>query len=347
MIDASEDNENDMMSNKRMKNKMMYGTPTSETLFHRLGGVGVVRTAVEEFYTRLLNDTELSPFFDNTKMVILKQHQLEFFKLALTEIPPDLDVGALLLEKHDALFATGLNENHFDLVANHFVATLSHLGVCADMIDEAAGVILPLRTVFEQGALKYADKIAAEKEKTNNKEPTTTSSASGESSAAATKAESAPATTVLHAAQQHNEANLHDKLGGVAALKTVVEAFYKRLLEDPELSPFFEDVNMTALKLHQVQFMKIAFSQIPEDMDVAALMRQKHASLFNKGLNEKHFDLVVKHFGATLQAANIEESVVAEAVAVIIPLRVVFEQGAAAAAMEQQHAAASSLAALA
>jgi hypothetical protein len=82
-------------------------------------------------------------------------HQLNFFKLAFTEIPPDLDVGAMLLDKHLKLFEEGLNETHFDIVAGHFVAVLQHFGVSQPLIDEAAGVIMPLRPVFEQGGKKY------------------------------------------------------------------------------------------------------------------------------------------------------------------------------------------------
>jgi hemoglobin len=304
---------------------------TEETLFHRLGGVAVVRTAVEEFYTRLLDDAELSPFFENTKMVVLKRHQLEFFKLALTAIPANVDVVKLLSDKHDFLFQPphGLNEYHFDLVAQHFVATMSHLGVAPEMIDEAAGVILPLRVVFEQGALKYH---AADVKQQHNKETSDTADAVAEKD----NHHDAPPPPVLHSQASDvggavgtttKEVNLHDKLGGVAALKVVVEDFYKRLLHDAELCPFFEDINMTMLKLHQVQFMKIAFTQIPADLDVLALMHEKHAMLFTKGLNERHFDLVANHFVATLQAANVEESVIQEAAAVILPLRVVFEQG--------------------
>ena len=62
-------------------------------------------------------------------------------------------MAALIREKHAKLFDQGLNERHFDKVAAHFVATLKYLGNQEDLINEAAGVILPLRPVFHQGAL--------------------------------------------------------------------------------------------------------------------------------------------------------------------------------------------------
>lgn len=59
-------------------------------------------------------------------------------KLAFTGVPDDVDVGALLTEKHMNLFKQGLNGEHFDLVAGHFVATLQNLGIQANLINEAA-----------------------------------------------------------------------------------------------------------------------------------------------------------------------------------------------------------------
>lgn len=83
-------------------------------------------------------------------------HQLKFFKIALTDIPKDLDVPALIMEKHLRLFKEkGLNETHFDIVATHLVETLQSLGVAQGLIDEVVTVVGPLRGVFEVGALKY------------------------------------------------------------------------------------------------------------------------------------------------------------------------------------------------
>lgn len=72
--------------------------------------------------------------------------------IAFTKIPDDLDVGKYIAEKHERLFAIGVNETHFDSVAGHFVATLQGLQVSQNLIDQAVGVIGPLRPVFEAGA---------------------------------------------------------------------------------------------------------------------------------------------------------------------------------------------------
>ena len=74
--------------------------------------------------------------------------------IAFTEAPEGMDIAELIAVKHAHLFEKGLNEEHFDAVAGHFVATLQELGVQPDMIDEAVSVIAPLRPMFVEGAAK-------------------------------------------------------------------------------------------------------------------------------------------------------------------------------------------------
>ena len=84
-------------------------------------------------------------------MFILKYN---FMSIAFTEVPEDMDIVALIHTKHQRLFDEGLSEEHFDIVAAHFIDTLNHLGVKQAEIDEAVGVIAPLRPVFEREAIE-------------------------------------------------------------------------------------------------------------------------------------------------------------------------------------------------
>lgn len=268
-----------------------------ESLFERLGGVESVRAVVDSFYKRLVADEKLSKFFEDVKVAQLKIHQLEFLKIAFSHIPEDLDVPALMIEKHAALFREkGLNADHFDLVAGHLVATCKDLGVSDELIEEAVGIVVPLRAAFEQGAEMYGGNT---QEETKEEGP-----------------------------DSMHQGTLLTKLGGVAAVKAAVEEMYKRLLDDPETAFFFEDINMAFLKQHQIDFMKIAFTVIPDDLDVPGLLKEKHASLFKKGLNAKHFDIVAKHFVGAMSHLNVPQELIDEAVAIVGPLRVVFENGA-------------------
>lgn len=44
----------------------------------------------------------------------------------------------------------------------------------------------------------------------------------------------------------------YDRLGGAPTIKEAVERFYVRLLDDPELAPYFADTDLAKLKRHQV-----------------------------------------------------------------------------------------------
>jgi hypothetical protein len=55
-----------------------------------------------------------------------------------------------------------LNSTHFERVATHFVGASEHLGVDQELVGEAAEVIGSLRPVFEQAAVDYGKKRAAE-----------------------------------------------------------------------------------------------------------------------------------------------------------------------------------------
>lgn len=64
-------------------------------------------------------------------------------------------------EKHMKLFQQGLNEHHFDLVAGHLVSALKDTGVKQEELDEAVGVLGPLRGAFEEAAREVSSAAPA------------------------------------------------------------------------------------------------------------------------------------------------------------------------------------------
>jgi hemoglobin len=249
---------------------------SKEVLLDRLGGPAALKTAVYDFYGRLLEDVQLAPFFEGVNMVRMKEHQIRFMEIAFSEVPKDMDVAKYIKDKHQHLFGKGLNAHHFDLVVQHLVATLKALDINNDVIDEVIAVIGPLRSSFENE-------------------------------------------------QEAKEGCLLDRLGGPAALKAVVYEFYGRLLQDDELEPFFDGVNMKRMKDHQYKFLEIAFTKIPEDMDVVKFIEDKHKRLFAEGLNGHHFDLVAGHLVRTLAHFEVKQDQIDEVVATLSPLKVAFE----------------------
>jgi len=115
-------------------------------------------------------------------------------------------------------------------------------------------------------------------------------------------------------------------LGGQPVIEAVVEEFYQRVLADPALRQFFAGVPMRRLIGHQVAFISRTLSGKPYN---PAVMQKAH---FGKGITDVHFDRVAQHLVETLRSMGVSESLVAEVVARVAPLRVdVVERRAAAA----------------
>jgi len=288
-------------------------------LFERLGGVPAVRAALNIFYDRLVNDERLSFFFRGSSIHSLKIHQLQFFKIALTEIPKDLDVAALLIEKHIRLFKhRGLNEGHFDLVAVHLIETLQSLGVGKDLIDETVAIVGPLRAAFEKGAKTYGgNSFAGEEMETDarlaTRSPRNRSWIEGE--------------VVIE--DENQDVALVRKLGGSMALEQTIEDLYFRLLSDKALSRFFEGVDVELLQMHQRRFLEMVLSdEVPDFERLDILVRKSHQRLFReRGLSAEDFDRFMDHFISSLRFFFVKRGLINDVVRAIKPMRGAFTEG--------------------
>ncbi|CAB9521867.1 MAP kinase-activated protein kinase 2 (Fragment) [Seminavis robusta] len=118
------------------------------TLLAKLGGPSKLTKLIRVFYDRLLADPDLAFLFTGKNMERLKQHQHQFLEMIFTELPDDLDVIHYIGERHQHLFAKGLNETHFDLVLQHLLASLpKHLSPVT--VEEIKATIGSLRIAFE------------------------------------------------------------------------------------------------------------------------------------------------------------------------------------------------------
>jgi hemoglobin len=93
---------------------------SAKSLFDKLGGTKSVEAVVDEFYKRVLADTELKPFFAKTNMTWLRMRQVQFLIQALGG--PALYKGKGMKEAHAKMT---IGQHHFDLVAMHLVDTLT------------------------------------------------------------------------------------------------------------------------------------------------------------------------------------------------------------------------------
>ena len=113
--------------------------------------------------------------------------------------------------------------------------------------------------------------------------------------------------------------SLYEKLGGETAVEAAVDIFYRKVLSDDRINSFFDDVDMDKQAAKQKAFMTMAFGG--PNTYTGTDMREGHAHLVKRGLNDSHFDAVVENLGATLTELGVSGELIAEVVAVCEPTR--------------------------
>ena len=110
------------------------------TLYDKIGGKDSIQKAVDLFYKKVLMDGRISHFFDNTDMRRLYAHQSQFLSFALGG--PNEYQGRDIREAHKNLVEKhGLEERHFDIVAEHLLATLIDLGITEETRNEIMSIV--------------------------------------------------------------------------------------------------------------------------------------------------------------------------------------------------------------
>lgn len=113
---------------------------TKPTLYEQIGGQESIQKAVDLFYKKILMDGRVSHFFDNTDMRRLYAHQSQFLSFALGG--PDQYEGRDIREAHKGLIEKhGLEERHFDIVAEHLLSTLVDLDVSPEIREEIMTIV--------------------------------------------------------------------------------------------------------------------------------------------------------------------------------------------------------------
>jgi hemoglobin len=102
------------------------------SLYEKLGGANAIQSLVYIFYNKILLDDRINDFFRGTDMDKLIEKQKGFLSMVLGG--PQLYTGKNLRDAHAPLLKIGLNDSHFDAVAEHLQATMVELGVGADDI---------------------------------------------------------------------------------------------------------------------------------------------------------------------------------------------------------------------
>jgi hemoglobin len=109
---------------------------------------------------------------------------------------------------------------------------------------------------------------------------------------------------------------LFQRLGGEVSIDVAVDQFYDRLLNDPELAPFFASVDMRRQRAHQKAFLAMALGG-PRKYGGRSL-GEAHSHL---DINDRHFDLVAGHLAAVLEGLGVPQELIDEVVMAIDGLR--------------------------
>jgi len=109
-------------------------------------------------------------------------------------------------------------------------------------------------------------------------------------------------------------ATLYERIGGEEAVNAAVDVFYRKVLSDDRISHFFDDVDMDEQIAKQKGFLTMAFGG-PHNYSGKDL-REGHAHLIERGLNDEHFDAVVELLGSSLKDLNVPDDIIQEVAAI-------------------------------
>ncbi|PCC67742.1 hemoglobin [Nannocystis exedens] len=103
--------------------------------------------------------------------------------------------------------------------------------------------------------------------------------------------------------------SLYDELGGAVAIDAAVDIFYRKVMADELLAPFFDDVDMERQAAKQKAFLTMVTGG-PAHY-TGRDMRRAHAHLVAEGIDDTHFDAVVGHLAGTLKELGVSDDKIA------------------------------------
>ncbi|WP_068776675.1 group 1 truncated hemoglobin [Paenibacillus sp. FJAT-26967] len=110
-----------------------------DSLYHKLGGKEAIAQVVEDFYKRVLADETVNSYFLHTDMDKQRRHQTAFISYALGGA---VYSGRSMAEAHKGM---NLQPQHFDAIVTHLKASLKHLGVGQEDIEQVVSTVATLQ----------------------------------------------------------------------------------------------------------------------------------------------------------------------------------------------------------
>ena len=100
--------------------------------------------------------------------------------------------------------------------------------------------------------------------------------------------------------------SLYLDLGGSKVIERIVDSLYGRVLQDPDLAPFFEGIDPILLRHKFRTFMNTICGGPYERSGLE--LRTAHIGAVNAGLSDSHLDTFITHFTDALNQAAVPPS---------------------------------------
>lgn len=113
--------------------------------------------------------------------------------------------------------------------------------------------------------------------------------------------------------------SLYTAIGEEAAIDAAVDLFYRKILQDPAISHFFDNTDMDEQRAKQKAFLTMVMGG-PNEY-TGKEMREAHKALVEKGLNDSHFDAVAGHLQSTLEELKVEPVNIGQVMAAVAGTR--------------------------
>lgn len=115
---------------------------------------------------------------------------------------------------------------------------------------------------------------------------------------------------------QATATTLFDKLGGKVAIETMVNEFFKRVLGDRELNPYFANTDMPRTKKHFADYISMSLGGPNQYTGRTVTNAHEDASITGQ-----HFNLFTVHLAAALRCAGVAKDDIDKVMAKMTPLK--------------------------
>ncbi|MEM9425143.1 MAG: group 1 truncated hemoglobin [Pseudomonadota bacterium] len=99
------------------------------------------------------------------------------------------------------------------------------------------------------------------------------------------------------------EKSLYEKYGGFSTVSRIVMTLYDKLLDDDDVGPFFDDVDMPRLIDHQTKFVSSLMGGPASFSDTHIENAHRHMTI-----NDSHFDKLKELIDETLSEFDVESN---------------------------------------